>query len=102
MTKQLLKAFIIGSSFFAFILFFLGFGSIQHQVNKNNCVEKYIGINTYGAYTIIVPFYLGLMSAIAIYIQDRYDMSIRKAFFLIGIISAIIVSIVITALLKYM
>ena len=94
--KQIIKAFIIGSCWFSFVLLFIGFGRIQEQVDKNNCVEKYIGINTYHGYSISAPFYLGLMSAIAIWMRDKYNMSTRKAFFIIGIISGLIVSVIIS------
>lgn len=94
--KEYLKAFIIGSCWFSFVLFFIGFGSIQYEVNKDNCVIKMFDKNTYRTYTILAPLYIGIMSVIAIAIRNYYKISTRKAFIIIGIISALIVSAVIT------
>ena len=94
--KDYIKAFIIGSCWFSFVLLFIGFGNTQDHVDTNNCAEKITGISTYHFYTIAAPIYLGIMSAIAIWIRNKYQISTRKAFFIIGIISAIIVSVLIT------
>lgn len=93
---DMLLAFIIGSSWISSISFFIGFHGIQSQVNKNNCAEKIFGINTYYTYTVLAPLYIGLMSAFAIWFSKKYEISTRKCFLIIGIISAIIVSIIIT------
>lgn len=94
--RDYLKAFIVGSSWLAFVFLFIGFGNIQGEVNKNNCAERATGISTYRVYTIVAPIYLGIMSMVAIYIRDWQQISTRKAFFIIGIVSALIVSFAIT------
>ncbi|ANB50959.1 hypothetical protein [Powai lake megavirus] len=94
--KDFLKAFIIGSCWFSFILFFIGFGNIQSDVDQNNCAKNIFGIDTYKLYIMLAPLYMGLMSVLAIKIRNHYQISTREAFFIIGIISAIIISIVIS------
>lgn len=94
--EDLVRAFVIGSCCLTVILFYIGFGNIQNEVNKNNFVTQYLNLDIYRTYVIVAPIYFGLMSAITIYIHHKYKISVRKAFFIIGIISAIIVSIVIT------
>jgi hypothetical protein len=74
-----LKSFVIGSSWFVFILFFL---SVMKIKNKNY---------SYELYTIIAPFYLGLMNMLSLYLANKYKLSLRQRFLLIGIISPLIV-----------
>ena len=93
--KNILKAFLIGSSWVSFIIFFLGFHYYIDKFNKNNCIERLLKIEPYYAYTILAPFYIGLMSALAVICNIYFKMSTTHSFLLIGFISALIVSIVI-------
>jgi hypothetical protein len=88
--KDLLKAFIIGSCWFSFVIFFLGFYGMQSGVNKNNCSSFLYG-NTYMLYTVMAPLYIGLMSSLAIAMRNYLKISTREAFVVTGIISATIV-----------
>ena len=94
--KNILKAFLVGSSFPSFILFFLGFHKYVGAYNKNNCIAGLFKMEPYFFYTIVAPVYLGLMSVCAVMIYQHFKISIRKAFFIISIISPIIVSTAIT------
>ena len=75
---------------------FIGFYSSRNNYNKENCLVNIFSIEPYYAYTLIAPLYIGFMSVIAVYVSKRFTISIRKAFAIIGIISAIIVSLAIT------
>jgi len=70
-----IKRFLIGSSFPVFIYFFLKVQTIP------NSIKNY----TYEQYTIIAPFYLGLMNVMAGFLNKRYR------YLLIGVISPTIV-----------
>ena len=94
--KQIFLAFVTGSSWLAIILFFIGFSQYKGKLNPNNCLQQLLQSDPIMVYPLIAPLYLGLMSAIAIFIRNRYGITTRKAFFIIGIISALIVSIIIT------
>ena len=78
--RDLVIAFIVGASLPAFALFFIGFYSSRNNYNKENCLVNIFGTEPYYAYTLIAPLYIGLMSAIAVYISKRFEISIRKAF----------------------
>ncbi len=69
--KELLKRFIIGSSFPVFVSFFLKVQTIPDSI-KNY---------TYQQYTIIAPIYLGFMNVLAGFFNKKYR------YLLIGIIS---------------
>jgi hypothetical protein len=99
--KQLLKAFIIGSSWLVFVMLFVGFFNYRGKLNPSNCMTNILGFDPFMTYAIIAPLYIGSMSVLAIMIKNRYDISTRKAFFLVGIVSALIVSIVITVCRVY-
>ena len=92
--KQLLTAFIVGSSWISFALFFLGFHTYKGKFKKNNCLNKYI--EPYYFYTLFAPVYMGIMSVIAVYIHQHYNMSIEKSFIIISLVSPVIVSVAIT------
>lgn len=96
LTKQMSKAFIIGSSIIAIIMMYIGFFGYQGKLNPNNCLEKNFNVNPFMTYAIVAPIYLGVMSSIAIFIKNKFNISTRKSFLIIGVISALIVSIAIT------
>lgn len=93
LTKALTKAFISGSSLPAFITFFIGFWGKRRLVNQqSSCV----GPNVYHLYTLAAPLYIGLMSVLALILHHATDLSLAVSFFLIGILSASISSVIIT------
>lgn len=94
--KNIFLAFIIGSSWMTFVLLFYGFYGYQGKFNPNNCIENILNIEPYYFYTLFAPLYIGLMSALAIILHLYYHIPIRQSYFMIGIISAICISITIT------
>ena len=94
--KKFLKAFLAGSSFPAFFLFFIGFHGNSEKYNKKNCISRWFDKESYFFYTLIAPPYMGLMSVLAVMINQYFKITIRKAFFIISIISPILVSVAIT------
>lgn len=91
-----LTAFIVGSSWPAFVLFFMGFHSYDKKFNKNNCIEKIFDTDPYYFYTILAPVYMGTMSMGAVWLHNYYNISIRAAFLIISLISASLVAVSIT------
>jgi len=91
-----LKAFIVGSSLPAFALFFIGFYGNKKYISTQNCVTKTLDIEPYIFYTIGAPLYMGLMSMLAIMISQQYKISTRQSFFVVSLLSPIIVSFLIT------
>ena len=94
--KQILKGFLVGASWPAFILFFRGFQSYQGKFNKHNCIKQQYGIEPYAFYSQIAPLYLGTMTAIAIAISKYFQISLDWSFLLVGVLSSMIVSFSIT------
>ena len=94
--RKVATAFIIGSSWVSFVYWFIGFHSYSGKFNKDNCIMGWLNEDPYYIYTIGAPLYIGLMSAFAVILSMQSKLSIRTAFFIIGIISPIRVSIVIT------
>ncbi|HLX54132.1 MAG TPA: hypothetical protein VKR58_09330 [Aquella sp.] len=76
-----LRSFVIGSSFFVFIWFFLVVRNISSSI-KNY---------TYDDYTLVAPIYLGMMNVLSLYIAHQFDLSLRMRYVVIGIISPLIV-----------
>ena len=60
--RNVLKAFIVGSSWFSFILFFTGFDSLKSSYNMKNMEKITNGINPYFVYTICAPLYFAKIS----------------------------------------
>lgn len=76
-----LKSFIIGSSWFVFVLFFISVMKISNKIKNYS----------YESYTIIAPLYLGLMNAFSLYLARTFNLTLRQRYILIGLISPIIV-----------
>jgi len=74
-----LKEFVIGSSYPVSLLFFL---VVMNISDKNY---------SYESYTLIAPVYLGLMNVLSAYLQNKFDLTLRERFYLIGIISPVII-----------
>jgi len=80
--EKYLKSFIIGSSYPVIILPFY----IVSRLNSKK-------INyTYKSYTFIAPLYIGIMNALSLYIMSVFSLSMENRYYLISIISAIIVA----------
>lgn len=94
--NKILTAFIIGSSFLAFVMFFIGFHSYSGNFNENNCLNNWFNIDPYFFYTLFAPFYLGTMSSLAIVIHQYNKTSIRNSFLIVSLLSAFLTGIAIT------
>ena len=81
--NEYLKSFVIGSSLPVFFLFFLKVASLDNNIKNYS----------YKTYTFIAPLYFGIMNMISRYLQNKYNLTLRERFLLIGIISPIIVMI---------
>ena len=93
--KNILIAFLIGSSWISIIAWFIGFHGYVGKFNENNCIKNMFETDPYFVYTIIAPLYIGCMSALAILISIYTELSVRQSFIIIGLISPIFVSIAI-------
>jgi Na+-transporting NADH:ubiquinone oxidoreductase subunit NqrB len=76
-----LRAFVIGSSLFVFILFFITVYKIDP--NKRNY--------TYLEYTIIAPIYLGFINMFALWISNTFNLSRRKKYLYMSIIAPLFI-----------
>ena len=96
-TKNILLAFVIGSSWLSVVLWFKWFHEykVGNNFNEHNCVKKILNINLYYFYTIFAPVYIGFMCSCAVLINIYFKYSIRKSFFIISLISPILVYITI-------
>src|SRR5205823_3048293 len=90
MDTDYIKAFIIGSSFPVFVLYF-------YQVSKYDEIANY----PYKNYTFIAPVFLGLLNAFGLYISKEFNLSRIYRFLLTAIIGALLVSIIITIIKAY-
>jgi hypothetical protein len=70
-----LRAFVIGSSFFVFFLFF--YSIIQIPTKKRNY--------HFYQYTFIAPFFLGLMNMVSLYISDVFNITRQFSLFVTSI-----------------
>ena len=84
MTNQYLRAFVIGSSFFVFIPYFLALKYLSEQKFTNY---------SYDNYTLYAPIGLGLYNVVSLYIANKMNLTKRNAYFLISIIAPTLVAI---------
>ena len=89
---EYLKSFVIGSSWFAFIIFFYAVYSYEQQ----NIINY-----KYDEYTFKAPIVLGLIALIAKYIYLNTNLSLWKSLLLTSICSSILVMIGITVNKSY-
>ena len=82
MTNQYLRAFVIGSSFFVFIPFFLIVSSFD---------KKDINFS-YEYYTFVAPLALGLYNVFSLYLANIFNLTKRSRFLLIGLIAPTLVA----------
>lgn len=77
MTNEYLRAFVIGSSFLIFAPYFY----IVSQFDPNK-----INYN-YNSYTFVAPIGLGLMNIISLYLAKKYNLTAKKRFRLMSLLS---------------
>jgi hypothetical protein len=88
MFRELLKSFIIGSSILSFIIFFIG---VTYFIKYEKSV-----IFDYHTYSILAPIGLGFASLFAKYIHLMYNIKLKKAYFIISILSALFICLKVT------
>lgn len=86
-----LQSFIVGSSFPVLFPFFAAVARLPSSI-KNY---------TYEDYTLLAPLYLGLMNVLATYLGERFDLSPRQRYVLVGVISPLIVIAIAYSLRSY-
>jgi hypothetical protein len=77
-----LRAFVIGSSFFVFILFFIAVYNIIRSGKMNY---------NYYEYTIIAPIGLGFVTMAALWLSENFNISKRMAYLIISVLAPIVV-----------
>lgn len=85
MSAEYIKAFTIGASWPAFVLYF--YAVANYGEIRNYSFENYV---------FIAPLFLGLLNMFGLFISNEYNLSRRKRFILTGLIGATFVSIFIT------
>ena len=83
MTNQYLRAFVIGSSFFVFIPYFIAVKSF----------DKNLLNYSYENYTLYAPIGLGLYNVLSLYIANQFNLTKRNRFFLISLLAPTLVAI---------
>ena len=84
LNRELIKSFIIGSSFAAFIIFFIG---VTYFFYVKEAVFNYF------KYSIRAPIYLGVVSMVAKLLSIKYNIPLKKSYFIMSIISALLTNI---------
>ena len=84
MVNQYLRAFVIGSSFFVFIPYFLAVRFLSEQ--------KFLNYS-YANYTLYAPIGLGLYNVFSLYVANKMNLTKRYRFLLISILAPTLVGI---------
>lgn len=92
----LIKTFIVGSSWLIFAPFFHTFYNYRTQYNRENCINKILEIDPYYFYSLATPLYFGVMSVIGMLLTNYFQWNIHLIFGIVGLISALGISIAIT------
>ena len=79
--QEYLRAFVIGSSWPIFILYFLAVASYGSQINVD-----------YQHYTWIAPLFLGALNMVGLYLSKKSDLWQDHRFILTGVLGATIVA----------
>lgn len=90
MSAEYIKAFIIGSSWPVFVLFF-------YAVDQLNDVRNY----SFKNYAFEAPVFFGLLNMFGLFISKEFDLLRTTRFLLTGMIGALIIAIVITVTHEY-
>ena len=81
MTNQYLRAFVIGSSFFVFIPYFIAVKSF----------DKKLVNYSYETYTLYAPIGLGLYNVFSLYIANQFNLTKRNRFLFISLLAPTLV-----------
>jgi len=84
MFKELLKSFIIGSSIIAFIILFV---VVIYLFKIKEATFDYY------RYSILAPIGIGLLSVLAKFISIKYNITLKRSYFIVSLLSALFVSI---------
>jgi hypothetical protein len=91
MPNQYLRAFVIGSSFFVFIPYFIAVKSF----------DKKLVNYSYENYTLYAPIGLGLYNVLSLYIANKLNLTKRNRFFLISLLAPTLVVLTVYFLKAY-
>jgi hypothetical protein len=91
MTNQYLRAFVIGSSFFVFIPYFIAVRSFDKKLLNYS----------YENYTLFSPIGLGLYNVLSLYISNKMNITKKYSLLLISIIAPTLVAILVYNLKLY-
>ena len=91
MPNQYLRAFVIGSSFFVFIPYFIAVKSF----------DKKLVNYSYENYTLYAPIGLGLYNVLSLYIANQLNLTKRNRFFLISLLAPTLVVLTVYFLKAY-
>jgi len=91
MQNQYLRAFVIGSSFFVFIPYFMAVKSF----------DKKLVNYSYENYTLYAPIGLGLYNVISLYIANKFNLTKKNRFLLISILAPTLVVLTVYFLKAY-
>lgn len=89
--SDLIKAFVIGSSWPAFILYFYGVSQFPNNIKNYS----------YTNYTMVAPIALGIFNVIGYVVAKKFKLNRSERFILTGLAGAIGVSIFITITNSY-
>ena len=84
MFKELFKSFIIGSSIIAYFIIFI---VVIYLFKIKEATFDYY------RYSILAPIGIGLLSALAKFISIKYNITLKKSYFIVSLLSALFVSI---------
>ena len=91
MPNQYLRAFVIGSSFFVFIPYFIAVRSF----------DKNLVNYSYENYTLYAPIGLGLYNVLSLYIANKFNLTKKNRLFLISILAPTLVALTVYFLKAY-
>jgi hypothetical protein len=96
MISDLLKTFIIASSWIVFAPFFHTFYNYKSQYNPDNCIQEILGLDPYYFYTLATPLYFGVMSMLGVLLSQQFNLDLHAAFLIVALLSTTAISIAIT------
>ena len=84
MYKELLKSFIIGSSVIAYFIIFI---VVIYLFKIKEATFDYY------RYSILAPIGIGLLSVLAKFVSIKYNITLKRSYFVVSLLSALFVSI---------
>ena len=85
-----LKQFVIGSSYLVFLPYFYSVYNIRKTKNYS-----------YYNYTLAAPIWLGVWNVLSLIIAEHFNLTMRKRFLLVSILSSISIMIIATLMKSY-